>query len=142
VTKPGAEKPGKTKQEARQQVSGPGRIAYLPPCSHIVLAHLLFEAFARAVMKHHRPAVFAAAFGLAVLVAPAAHAFTMDNNSNTKVDGSARYTDPDEHFSNSDGQTTMRQGNTTLQFGSRPSFEQRYDNSRMFDPLGRPGQDR
>jgi hypothetical protein len=92
-------------------------------------------------MKHHRLAVFAAAFGLAVLAAPAAHAFTMDNNSNTTVDGSARYADPDQRFSNTDGQTTMRQGNTTMQFGSRPSFEQRYDNSRMFDPLGGPGRD-
>jgi hypothetical protein len=92
---------------------------------------------------HHRLGVFAAAFGLSVLAAPAAHAFTMDNQSNTTSDGSARYTDPDERFSGSgDGQTTMRQGNTTLQFGSRPSFDQRYDNSRMFDPLGKPGQDR
>jgi hypothetical protein len=94
-------------------------------------------------MKHHRMGVFAAAFGLAVLAAPAAHAFTMDNNTNTNSDGSARYTDPDERFSgNGNGQTALRQGNTTLQFGSRPSFEQRYDNSQMFDPLGRPGQDR
>jgi hypothetical protein len=91
---------------------------------------------------HHRLGVFAAAFGLAVLAAPAAHAFTMDNQSNTNSDGSARYADPDSRFSNTDGQTTIRQGNTSLQFGSRPSFDQRYDNSRMFDPLGRPGQDR
>jgi hypothetical protein len=91
---------------------------------------------------HHRLGVFAAAFGLAVLAAPAAHAFTMDNQSNTNSDGSARYADPDSRFSNSDGQTTIRQGNTSLQFGSRPSFDQRNDNSRMFDPLGRPGQDR
>jgi hypothetical protein len=92
---------------------------------------------------HHRLAILAAAFGLAVLAAPAAQAFTMDNNSNTNTDGSARYTDPDERFSgNGNGQTKMRQGNTTLQFGSRPSFEQRYDNNQMFDPLGRPGQDR
>ena len=93
-------------------------------------------------MKHHRLSVFAAAFGLAVLAAPAAHAFTMDNQSNTNSDGSARYADPDERFSNSNGQTTTRQGNTSLQFGTRPSFDQRYDNSRMFDPLGRPGEDR
>jgi hypothetical protein len=123
----------------------PIRFAYLPPCGHIVLAGLPFEQSARAVMKHlphHRLGVFAAAFGLAVLIAPAAHAFTMDTTSNTNADGTARYTDPDQRFSNSgDGQTTIRQGNTSLQFGSRPSFDQRYDNSRMFDPLGGPGRD-
>ena len=94
-------------------------------------------------MKHHRLAVFAAAFGLAVLAAPAAHAFTMDTQSNTNSDGSARYTDPDSRLTGSgDGQTTLRQGNTTMQFGNRSTFDQRYDNSRMFDPLGKPGQDR
>lgn len=94
-------------------------------------------------MKHHRLSVVAAAFAMAVLVAPAAQAFTMDTQSNTNSDGSARYADPDSRLTGSgDGQTTLRQGNTTLQFGSRPSFEQRYDNSRMFDPLGKPGQDR
>jgi len=133
------------KQKPRQQVSERGRFAYLPPCSHIVLVGLPFETSMRAVMKHlphHRLAILAAAFGLAVLAAPAARAFTMDNTSNTNPDGSARYTDPDQRFSGSNnGQTTLRQGNTTFQFGSRPTFEQRYDNSRMFDPIGGPGRD-
>ncbi|HEY7999905.1 MAG TPA: hypothetical protein VIE87_13885 [Pseudolabrys sp.] len=94
-------------------------------------------------LPHYRLGVFAAAFGLAVLAAPAARAFTMDTQSNTSADGSARYTDPDSRLTGSgDGQTTLRQGNTTLQFGNRPTFEQRYDNSRMFQPLGRPGEDR
>jgi hypothetical protein len=100
-------------------------------------------------MKHlpsRHLAVFAAAFaavlGLAVLAAPAAHAFTIDDRSNTNADGSARYTDPDARFSGSgsNGKTTIRQGNTTLQFGQpQQSFDQRYNPSRMFDPLGRPG---
>jgi hypothetical protein len=37
------------------------------------------------------------------------------------------------------GGTTIRQGNTTFQFGPQRSFDQRYNNERMFDPLGRPG---
>ena len=102
-------------------------------------------------MKHlplspsrHRLAVLIAAFGLAVLAAPAAHAFTMDTQSNTNSDGSARYTDPDERFSGSgSGQTTIQQGNTTLRFGGpQGSFDQRYDPNRLFDPIGRPNSER
>jgi hypothetical protein len=103
-------------------------------------------------MKHLPPsasrrrlAVFAAAFGLALLAAPVAHAFTIDNQSGTNSDGSARYTDPDERFSNStsgNGQTVIKQGNTTLRFGGQQPFDQRYDTNRMFDPLARTGSDR
>ena len=99
---------------------------HLPPCS-----------------SRHRLAVLAAAFGLALLAAPAAHAFTIDNQSNTNSDGTARYTDPDARFSNpGNGQTTIQQGNTTFRFGQQGSFGQRYDSNRMFDPLGRPGDNR
>ncbi len=92
--------------------------------------------------SHHRLAVLAAAFGLALLAAPAAHAFTMDNQSNTNSDGTARYVDPDERFSGSgSGQTTLQQGNTTFRFGGQQgSFDQNYNSNRMFDPLGRPGE--
>ncbi|MGA2567476.1 MAG: hypothetical protein ABSF41_11690 [Pseudolabrys sp.] len=101
-------------------------------------------------MKHLQPSpsrlrltVLAAAFGLTLLAAPAAQAFTIDDHSNTNADGSARYTDPDERFSGSaDGKTVIRQGNTTFQFGQGQSFDQRYDANRMFTPLGRPGDDR
>lgn len=82
----------------------------------------------------------AAACALIVTAAPAARAFTLDKQSNTKGDGSARYVDPDEQFDSSSansGQKTYRSGNTTLQFGSRPSFDQRYDQNRLFDPLAR-----
>ena len=94
--------------------------------------------------SRHRLAVLAAAFGLALLAAPAAHAFTIDDQSNTNSDGTARYTDPDARFSNSgNGQTTIRQGNTTFRFGGQMgTFDQRYDSNRMFDPLGRPGSER
>jgi hypothetical protein len=103
-----------------------------------------------AVMKHlpsspsrHRLAVLVAAFGLALLAMPAAHAFTIDDHSNTNSDGTARYTDPDERFSGSgNGQTTLQQGKATLRFGSQPSFDQRYSPNQMFEPNARPGDDR
>ena len=99
-------------------------------------------------MKHsplcplrHRVAVLAAAFGLALSAAPAAHAFTIDDQSNTNSDGTARYTDPDEQFSGSgSGQTTLQQGNTTFRFGGQQgSVDQNFNSNRIFDPLGRPG---
>ena len=97
-------------------------------------------------MKQSSPrrlAVLAAAFGLALFAASAARAFTIDNQSNSNADGSARYTDPDARFSGSaDGKTVIRQGNTTLQFGGTQSFEQKYSTDRMFNPIGRPGDDR
>ena len=95
-------------------------------------------------LTHHRLAVFTAAFALAVLAAPAAHAFTMDNQSSVNADGTARYADPDAQFSGAgsgSGQNVFKQGNATIQFGSQQSFDQRYDNSRMFDSLGGPGRD-
>ena len=102
-------------------------------------------------MKHlppspsrNRLAVLAAAFGLALLAAPAAHAFTIEDQSNTNGDGTARYVDPDARFSGSgNGQTTIQQGNTTLRFGGQQgSFDQRYNPNRMFDPNARPDSER
>jgi lipopolysaccharide export system protein LptA len=83
-----------------------------------------------------------AAFGLALVAAPAAQAFTFDNSANTNSDGSAKYVDPDENVSRfgSGGQTTLKQGSTTLQFGAPRSFNDRYDSNRMFNPVGRPGE--
>jgi hypothetical protein len=100
-------------------------------------------------MKHlpisrHRLAILAAAFSLALLAAPLAHAFTIEDQSNTNSDGTARYTDPDSRFSGAGtGQTTLQQGNTSLRFGTQQgSFDQRYDANRVFDSLTRPGNDR
>jgi len=87
--------------------------------------------------------VLAAAFGLVLLAAPAARAFTIDNQGNSNANGSARYTDPDERFSGGgDGKTVIHQGNATIQFGQGQSFEQKYSTDRMFNPIGRPGDDR
>ena len=85
-----------------------------------------------------RLAVIAAIGGLAAFAAPSARAFTMDTITNTNPDGSARYVDPDSRFSDSDkSKTTINQGNTTLQFGGRPWFDQQYNSNRMFDPASR-----
>ena len=37
------------------------------------------------------------------------------------------------------GQSTMQQGNTTFQFGSQRSFDQRYNTNNLFDPYAREG---
>lgn len=86
-------------------------------------------------------AAFAAALAAALLAAPAARAFTLDNQYNTNSDGSAKYVDPDapaSRFGTANGQTTIRQGNTTLQFGRPQSFDQRFDKDSMFNPNGKP----
>ena len=84
-----------------------------------------------------RLAVFAAACGLTLLAAPAAHAFTIENQGATDQAAAARL-DQDRKFTNSgNGPSTIKQGNTTLQFGARPSFNQRYDSNRYFDPGSR-----
>jgi hypothetical protein len=87
-------------------------------------------------------APIAAACGMALLTASAAHAFTIENQGATDQAAAARL-DPDRKFSNSgNGQSTLKQGNTTLQFGARPSFNQRYDNNRLFDPGSRLNDER
>lgn len=94
-------------------------------------------------MTASRLALIAAACGLALLAAPSARAFTMDNQSNTNPDGSAKYLDPDNKFSGSgSGQNTVKQGNTTIQFGGRPSFNQQYNSNRLFDPGSRLNDER
>ena len=88
-------------------------------------------------------ALLAAVLGLMLWTVPAARAFTIDNQSNSNADGSARYADPDARFdTSSDGKTTFRQGNTTFQFGQSQSFDQKYNADRMFNPNGRLGEDR
>lgn len=97
-------------------------------------------------MKHLPLVIFTAVFGLALLAAPAAHAFTIEDQSNTNsnTNSSTRYGDPDARFSGSgNGQTTIQQGNTTLRFGGQQgTFDQRYNPNRMFDPNGRPDDSR
>jgi len=91
--------------------------------------------------RSRRVLILSAAFGLSVLAASAAQAFTIDNQSGTNSDGSAKYTDPDSRFSNggSNGPSQYKFGNTTLRFGNQLAGPQeRYNNDRMFNPNGQP----
>ena len=93
----------------------------------------------------NRLPLFAAAFGLALLAVPLAQAFTIEDQSSTASNNAARLADPASRLTgNGNSGTTIQQGNTTLQFGSgRPSsFDSRYNTERMFNPNGRPGDDR
>ena len=95
--------------------------------------------------SQHRVFLFAGALGLTLLAAPQARAFTIDDQSNAPVGGSARYTDPDQRLTanGNNGTTIYKQGNTSLQFGTQRQFDdQKYNTDRIFNPNGRPGDDR
>ena len=92
-----------------------------------------------------------AACGLALLAAPLfvglAQACTFeDQGSVSNGDGSrSAIADPDgrvSRFGSGNGQSTFKQGNTTIQFGAQPSFNQRYDSNRIFDPASRLNDER
>ena len=102
-------------------------------------------------LSRHQMALLAAAFGLALSAAPAAHAFTFEGQDNgvANSDGTrSKIVDPaDARFgSGGDAPGTLRQGNTTFQFGapgaSSPSQRFNENANRVFNPLGRPGEDR
>ena len=88
--------------------------------------------------------VFAAAF-----MASAAQAFTVQD-SNGPVGGQG-YLDfdkptappdrmaPVNRFGNENGQTTIKQGSGTFQFGAQQSFDQRYNTDNIFNPYTRDG---
>ena len=89
--------------------------------------------------------VFAAAFGLAVLAAPAAHAFTIEDRSAPDGGATAKKGFTDSRFSKSndgddkDGPGTYRNGNATLKFGpAQGSSNRNFNPSSMFEPNGRP----
>jgi hypothetical protein len=90
----------------------------------------------------------AAASGLALTLSPAAHAFQFDSAQGV-TGGQSSIVDPDSRFgysqngngsssSNSDGKTTIQNGNTTLQFGSGSDVHN-YNPSNMFNPYYRDG---
>jgi hypothetical protein len=86
----------------------------------------------------------AAVFGVS-----AAQAFTVQD-SNGPVGGQG-YIDfdkpgaapdrmaPVNRFGNENGQTTIKQGNGTFQFGAQQSFGQRYNTDNIFNPYTRDG---
>jgi len=85
----------------------------------------------------------------AVFVVSAAQAFTVQD-SNGPVGGQG-YLDfdkpgsppdrmaPVSRFGNENGQTTIKQGNGTFQFGAQQSFGQRYNTDNIFNPYARDG---
>jgi hypothetical protein len=98
--------------------------------------------------RQSRAALVAAVFGLGLMAAPAAQAFSLQDSNGSTTDPRQGYlnldtpqvkTDkPAAGFGNSDV-TTYKQGGVTLHFG-RPqrSFEQEYNTDRYFDLLGKP----
>ena len=93
--------------------------------------------------------IAAAAFLAAFYAAPGAKAFTIEDQNGAS--GGQGFMDldkpaaaPDRHvpvspFSSSNGQSTVKQGNTTLQFGQQRSFNERFSSNNLFDPYAREG---
>jgi hypothetical protein len=74
-----------------------------------------------------------------LLTGAAAQAFTFDDQNTANGGGAAaRYSDQDRAKSRLSGdssdKTRIQNGNTTLQFGGRGTFDQRYDSNQMFSP--------
>ncbi|HEX3708642.1 MAG TPA: hypothetical protein VHV56_02010 [Pseudolabrys sp.] len=87
----------------------------------------------------HYALLFAAACGFALMAAPAAHAFTVENQdssgaSNMFLNGPGTSADPDDKLTSGfgSGKSTFKSGDTTIRFGSQGSFDQRYDSNSMF----------
>ena len=102
-------------------------------------AAMTFRATARAF--------FAAATLLSAV--SAANAFTIENQGGAsggrgyvELDKPAATPDrfaPVSPFNTENGQTTIKQGNSTFQFGGQRSFNERYNTNNLFDPYAREG---
>jgi hypothetical protein len=102
-------------------------------------------------MKTLPPLLFAVALGAVLLAAPAAQAFTFENQAsgdsavNALAPGVSRYVDPTDKLEPSqgaarfDGNGTSKYefGGATLQFGRQPSFNEKYNPDYLYDPLRR-----
>ena len=99
-------------------------------------------------MKNHRACTAAAIVAAAIVIAPAAHAFTIQDDGPAGGQGYIDFDKPGaapdrmapvSGFGNENGQTTIKQGNGTFQFGGQQSFGQRYNTDNIFDPYAREG---
>ena len=101
-------------------------------------------------MKFRTTSFLAAGAFLAALYAvPAAQAFTVENQGGAAggqgfmdLDKPAAQPDrlaPVSRFGTVSGQTTLKQGSTTFQFGQSRSFGERYNSNNLFDPYAREG---
>lgn len=102
-------------------------------------------------MKTLPPLLFAAALAVTLLAAPAARAFTFENQAsgdsavNALAPGVSPYLDPTDKLAPSkdaagfDGNGTSKYqfGGTTLEFGHRRSFNERFNPDSLYDPLKR-----
>ncbi len=93
-------------------------------------------------------ALIAASFLAALCAVPAAQAFTIEGSGGSGsgqgfMDLDKPAAPPDRlgtsRLDGANGQSTMKQGNTTFQFGSQRSFDQRYNTNNLFDPYAREG---
>lgn len=81
----------------------------------------------------------AGAIGILLLAGSAAQAFTFNDQPSTGSGNGAKFTDPADRTKSritgdSGDKTTIRNGNTTLQFGTRESSDQRGNTDRYFNP--------
>lgn len=101
------------------------------------------------LLSSPRFALAAALIGAGLLAAPAAQAFTMQDRDGNLSAGDQSFLYPDrgaaaaagqsaQGFTQKDGVTTYKDGNTSFQFGHKPSFDQEYNADHYFDPLGKP----
>ena len=102
-------------------------------------------------MKKSLPLLFAAALGLVLLTAPAAQAFTIENQAsgdgavNALASGVKPYVDPtdkpepskDASRFDGNGTSTYQHGSFSLQFGRQRSFNEKYNPDYLYDPLRR-----
>ncbi len=96
-----------------------------------------------------RAFIAAATLLAALYAAPGARAFTIEDqggpsggrgfNDSDKPAAAPDRMAPVSPFNTDGGQSTMKQGNTTLQFGQQRSFNDRYNTNNLFDPYAREG---
>jgi len=105
----------------------------------------------RATMKlraSYRAFIAGAACLAALYAVPGAQAFTIEDQGGAR--GGQGFMDldkpaaaPDRHavspFNSGDGQTSVKQGNSTFQFGQQRSFSDRYNTDNIFNPFTREG---
>lgn len=86
-----------------------------------------------------RNRIAACAIGILMLAGSAAQAFTFNDQPSTGSSNGAKFTDPADRTKSrmtgdSGDKTTLRNGNTTLQFGTRESSDYRSPADRYFNP--------
>ena len=77
------------------------------------------------------PALFAAVSVAAFIATNTAYAFSIDPQSGTNADGSAKYVDPDEQFENFTSKNAFGFGNGFFNLDFRPFFGANSHNSQF-----------